>query len=202
MHVTAVTRAALADEVAELILLRSVRVRLVIDGPPATRTGELADAVAQRLRSHGRAAVVVDATDYLRPASVRLEFGREDPDELLDRWLDDAALMREVLVPAAPEASGRVLPRLWNVSADRAYRDTYVDLPDDGVLVLHGALLLGRGLPADLTVHLRMGAQALERLLPAWQRAAFARYEAERDPLGADLMVFADHPDRPAIRRS
>lgn len=201
MHVTSVTRAALADEIVQLCLPRSARVRLIIDGPPATRAGELADDVAERLRSAGRAAIVVDAGDFLRPASVRLEFGREDPGELLDRWLDDGALVREVLTPAAPGGSGRVLPRLWNAVTDRAYRASPVALPDGGVVVLHGALLLGRGLPADLTVHLRMSGQALARHLPPWQCAAFARYEAERDPSGADLVVFADHPDRPAIKR-
>ena len=71
--------------------------------------------------------VVVDAADYLRPASVRLEFGRTDPDEFLDGWLDVGGLRREVLDPAGPDGSGRVLPRLWDAAADRAYRDRYVD---------------------------------------------------------------------------
>jgi hypothetical protein len=98
-----------------------------------------------------------------------------------------------------------VLPRLWDASADRAYRDRYVDLPPDGVVVLAGALLLGRGLPLELAVHLRMSAAALARRLPddlAWTLPAYARYEQERDPAGeADLLVLADHPERPAIHR-
>ena len=123
------------------------RVRLVLDGPPPARPGELAAEVATALRARGRATVVVDAADFLRPASVRLEQGRTDPDALLDGWLDDAALRREVLDPAAPDGSGQVLPRLWNTRTDRAYRDGYTALPADGVVLLHGALLLGRGLP-------------------------------------------------------
>ena len=203
-QVTPVSPALLADEVAALVAARPGRVRLAVDGPPPTGPRELAEAVAERLRTLGRAAVVVDAGDYLRPASLRLERGRTDPDEFLDGWLDAGGLRREVLGPAAPDGSGRVLPRLWDARADRAYRDTPVALPADGVVALAGGLLLGRGLPFDLAVHLRMGAAALARRTPedrAWTLPAYARYERERAPAEeADLLVLADHPDRPAIR--
>ena len=180
--------------------------RVVVDGPPPTRPRALADAVAVELRTRGRGVVVVDADDYLRPASLRLEFGHTDPDAFLDGWLDAGGLRREVLDPAGPDGSGRVLPRLWDPDADRAYRDRYVDLPADGVVVLAGGLLLGRGLPVDVAVHLRMTAAALTRRLAdgvAWTLPAYVRYEQERDPAGeADLLVLADHPERPAIQRS
>jgi hypothetical protein len=199
------TPARLVDEITEMIAGRSGRVRVALDGPAPTRPGAFAGPVADALRARGRAAVVVAAADFLRPASVRLEYGREDPDEFLDGWLDVAGLRREVLDPAGPGGSGRVLPRLWDARADRAYRDGYLQLPDGGVVLLHGALLLGRGLPIDLAVHLRMSAAALGRTLPAderWTLPAHARYEAERDPAGsADLLVLADHPDRPAVKR-
>jgi hypothetical protein len=200
--VTPTTRAALAEEIVDLVAARPGRMRLVLDGPAPTRPGELAAEVATALRGRGRATVVVDAGDFLRPASVRLEQGRTDPDALLERWLDDAALRREVLDPAAPDGSGQVLPRLWNTRTDRAYRDRYTTLPDDGVLLLHGALLLGRGLPADFTVHFRMSAAALARNLPEeaqWSVPAHVRHERAAE---ADLLVLADHPDRPAVQRS
>jgi hypothetical protein len=189
--------------VTALVDARPGRLRLAVDGPPPTRPEVLAARVAEDLRTRGRAAVVVAASDFLRPASVRLEHGREDPDEYLDGWLDDAGLRREVLDPAV--ASGRVLPRLWDARADRAYRDGYVLLPPGGVVLVAGALLLGRGLPLDVAVHLQMGPAALRRRLPdaeRWTLPAYARYAAEREPEGrADLLVLADHPDRPAIRR-
>jgi hypothetical protein len=88
--------------------------------------------------------------------------------------------------------------------ADRAHRDRHIQLPGDGVVVLAGALLLGRGLPLDLTVHLRMSPAALARTLPEderWTLPAYARYAAERTPeAAADLVVLSDHPTRPAIR--
>lgn len=205
MQVVAMTPERLVGEVVELAAARPGRVRLALDGAPPTGTAALAEQVATALRRRGRAAVVVHAVDFLRPASVRLEYGREDPDELLDGWLDGPALRREVLDPAASGGSGRVLPRLWDATTDRAFRDGYTALPDDGVVVLAGALLLGRGLPFDLTVHLRMSASVLARRLPdrdRWALPAYARYDSERDPAGAaDLLVLADHPDRPAVRR-
>ena len=205
MRAQAISLDGLVGEVAELVVARAGRVRLMIDGPPPTHPLELAERVAGELRTLGRAVVVVAAAEFLRPASVRLERGRDDPDELLDTWLDEAGLRREVLDPAGEGGSGRVLPRLWNAATDRAFRDDYVTLPDTGVAVVAGALLLGRGLPVDVAVHLRMGGAALRRYLPPdehWTLPAYARYEDERDPAGAaDLLVLADHPDRPAVRR-
>jgi hypothetical protein len=205
VQITPVTPDRLVDEVVELVDARPGRVRLAVDGPPPTHPLALAEQVAVVLRTRGRATVVVNAGDFLRPASVRLEFGREDPDEFLDGWLDEGGLRREVLDPAAPDGSGRVLPRLWDAVADRAHRDRYVQLPGDGVVVLAGALLLGRGLPLDLAVHLRMGSAALARTLPEaerWTLPAYARYADERAPEStADLLVLSDHPNRPAVRR-
>lgn len=205
MHVTPVTPARLVGEVVELVEARPGRVRLALDGPPPTRPLALAEQVADALRTRGRMAVVVSADDFLRPASVRLEFGREDPDEFLDGWLDVGGLRREVLDPAGPSGSGRVLPRLWDAVADRAHRDRYVDLPADGVVLLAGALLLGRDLPLDLAVHLRMTNAALARTLPAperWTLPAYTRYAEERTPeRQSDLVVLSDHPTRPALRR-
>lgn len=204
MRITPVSPDRLVHEVVELVVARTGRVRLALDGPPPTRPQVLAQRVATGLRVLGRATVVVDAGDFLRPASVRLEFGRE-PDELLDGFLDEGGIRREVLDPAGPEGSGRMLPRLWNAVTDRAHRADYTALPGNGVVILAGALLLGRGLPFDLAIHLRMNASALSRELPAdeqWTLPAYARYESERDPAGtADLVVLADHPDRPAVRR-
>jgi hypothetical protein len=204
VQITPVTPDRLVDEVLALVDARAGRLRLALDGPPPTHPLALAERVAVGLRTLGRAAVVVDAADFLRPASVRLEFGREDPDEFLDGWLDAGGLRREVLDPAGPDGSGRVLPRLWDAVADRAHRDRHIQLPGDGVVVLAGALLLGRGLPLDLTVHLRMSTAALTRTLPEnerWTLPAYARYAAERAPeAAADLVVLSDHPARPAIR--
>jgi hypothetical protein len=205
VQITPVTPARLVEEVVDLVDARAGRVRVALDGPPPARPLAVAGQVADALRTRGRMAVVVSAEDFLRPASVRLEFGREDPDEFLDRWLDDGGLRREVLGPSGPGGSGRVLPRLWDAAADRAHRDTYVALAGDGVVLLAGSLLLGRGLPLDLSVHFRMSDAALARTLPAdqrWTLPAYRRYADERFPEAqADLVVLSDHPTRPALRR-
>lgn len=199
-----VDRDGLAVHLAERITGLRGRHRVIVDGAPPTGPAGLAQAVADLLRRAGREALAVDADDFLRPASVRLEFGRTDADMFLDGWLDEPALHREVLGPMAPDGSGRVLPRLRDVERGRAFRDAPVPLGSDGVVLLAGGRLLGRGLPAELTVHLRMGRAALERRLDpgqAWTAEAFTRYEREGDPGGhADILVMADHPERPALR--
>ncbi|MEY9965653.1 hypothetical protein ABIA33_003699 [Streptacidiphilus sp. MAP12-16] len=207
MQVRPLTPAALATELAEhaarLPLPEGTRLRVAVDGAAAAGTGELADTVADALRVQGRAVLRVRAADFLRPASLRLEYGHQDPDAYYDGWLDTNALFREVFDPLEPGGSGQVLPALRDARTDRSTRAQPVPLPPGGVLLLDGPLLLGRWLPLDLTVHLRLTPAALARRTPAdqqWTLPAFARYEDEVRPSeAADLVVRADDQRRPAL---
>ncbi|MFF2196184.1 uridine kinase [Streptomyces sp. NPDC058157] len=176
--------------------------RVGIDGAPAADTGVLAAALADALRGRGRSALVVAAGGFLRPASLRFEFGRQDVDAYLGGWYDTGALWREVFAPTDPGGTGRVLPDLWDPVTDRATRSPYTPLPPGGVLILHGPLLLGHWFPFDLTVHISLSPGALARRTdPAehWTLPAFARYARETDPAStSDALVRADDPRHPA----
>jgi hypothetical protein len=179
------------------------RLRVAIDGAPAAGPAALADALVDPLRVRGRPAVRVDAGDFLRPASVRLESGRTNPDSFYDGWLDEPALRREVLDPAGPGGSGRIVTRLWDARADRATREPYSLLAPTAVVLVSGPLLLGGGLPFDASVHLEMSAATLARRTPPedrWTLPAYARYGAEVDPASfADVVVRLNDPRRPAL---
>jgi hypothetical protein len=174
-----------------------------VDGPEFAAPEHLAGAVAQRLPALGRPAVVVPATGFYRPASLRLEHGRTDPDARYTDWLDSGALAREVLVPVGPGGAGEYLPVLWDLERDRAARQPPRRMPPGGVLLVPGALLQGVGLPFDVVVHLRVGPAARRRRIPpesAWELPAYDRYDEEVDPVAlADAVVLADHADRPAL---
>jgi hypothetical protein len=194
---------ALADRVAEMETADGGPWRRVaLDGAPASRPGELADRLAEALRLRGRPALTVAEDGFLRPASLRFEYGRRDPDAYYDRWYDTGALWREVLGPLDPAGDGRVLPDLWDPLQDRPTRSPYVQLPPGGVLLLHGPMLLGRWFPFDLSVHLRLSEGALARRTPEeerWRLPAYARYGEEAEPeRNADVVVRADDPRRPA----
>jgi hypothetical protein len=159
--------------------------------------------VAERLPSLGRPAVVVRADGFLRPASLRLERGRTDPDARYTDWLDVGGLAREVLDPVGPGGAGTYLPALWDAARDRAVRASPRPMPSGGVLLVPGALLQGVGLAFDVVVHLHVGPAARRRRTPAaqaWELPAFDRYDDEVDPAAsADAVVLADHADRPAL---
>ena len=202
MRIRPVSLEVLVNELANKIAASSWT-RVAVDGAPPTSPGAFADTLAERLRLRGRAVLRVSVADFLRPASLRFERGRYNPDARYDDWLDAGGLTREVLEPAGPGGSRRVLPSLWNTETDRSTRAGYVSLPAGGVLVVDGELLLGRGLAFEHTVHLWMSASALARALPAgeaWALPAFARYEAEVNPLlRADTGVRMDDPAHPAV---
>ncbi|MGN6334142.1 MAG: uridine kinase [Motilibacteraceae bacterium] len=203
MRVRPLTPQALAAEVVERVAALPGRVRVAVDGAPAARPEVLADALVEPLRVLGRPVARVPAAGFWRPASVRLEHGREDPDAFYEDWLDAGALAREVLDPLEDPGPAHYLPSLWDPVTDRATREPYAEAPEGLVVVVDGALLLGRWLAFDLTVHLALSPAALARRTPpeqAWTLPAYERYAEEVLPEQvADVVVRADDPRRPAL---
>jgi hypothetical protein len=177
--------------------------RVAVDGPPPADPDGLAAALVDPLRARGRAAVHVAAGGFLRPASLRYEFGRDNADTFYMGWLDEAGLRREVLDPLAPGSAGRMLPSLWDPVDDRATRAPYVTVPPGAVVLVSGQLLLGGGLPFDVALHLVLSPAALDRRMPAdlrWTLPAYARYAEEVAPAAfADVVVRVDDPRHPAL---
>jgi hypothetical protein len=205
MRVRPVSFPLLVEGLADRLASRESdsRLRVAVDGSDAADPGRLADALVDPLRVRGRPAVRVDTSDFLRPASLRLEFGRTNPDSFYTGWFDEAGLIREVLSPAGPDGSGRILERLWDARIDRAARAPYRELPPGAIVLVSGPLLLGSGLPFDFSVHLELSPAALTRRTPvelAWTLPAYRRYAGEVAPETlADVVVRLDDPRRPAL---
>lgn len=205
MRARPISQPVLVAELAGRMLAgpRDRWLRVALDGAPVARPQDLADALAEPLRVGGRSVLRVSARDFLRPASLRYEFGREDPDAYYDDWLDAGGLHREVLAPLGPGGTGKALPSLWDSEHDRATRARYVAVPPGGILLLDGTLLLGRGLPFDLTVHLHLSPAALARRTEdaqAWTLPAYHRYDQDvRPQQAADIAVKVDDPRHPAL---
>lgn len=205
MQVRPVSPPRLVEEVADRIAERAPerRLRVAVDGAEAAEPDELAAALVDPLRVRGREALHLRTTDFLRPASVRFEEGRTNPDSFYQRWLDEQGLRREVLDRLGPDGDGQVLPSLWDPLTDRATRAAYRSVPDGGVVLVSGPLLLGAGLEFDVTVHLWLSPSALRRRTTdarQWTVPAYERYESEVSPAGvADVVVRVDDPERPAV---
>ena len=205
MRVEPVTEDALRGRLVERILVHPApaALRVLIDGHPSTGTGLLADSLVEPLRAAGRPVARVRVEDFLRPASLRLEMGRRDPDSLLDAWIDVAGLNREVLTAVGPEGQGRYLPTLRDPVTDRATRAAYVDAPPGLVLLLDGSLAMGRWLDLDLVVHLSLRSSTITRRTSdqdRWTLDAYERYREEVEPeVTADVVVRVDDARRPAV---
>lgn len=175
-----------------------------IDGAAEAGGTELADAVAERIRSAGRPVIRISTQWWWRPASLRLELGRTDVDMLLYGWVDSAALRREVLEPLGTGGSGSYLPRLRDPQTDRSVRDRRVAAGTGAVVILDGPFLLAAELGLDAVVHLQVSPARLTRVLPPerhWWVEAFERYRTAEDPAAvADVVIAYDHPQAPAIR--
>ena len=172
-----------------------------VDGAPAAGTEVLASEIVDGLRARGRAAAVVRTSDYLRPASLRLEYGRSDPQSYRESWFDFAAIGREVI--DAVRTHRRWLPRLWDPVRDRSFRDEHRHATDSQIIVLAGPMLRTQALDLDLVIHLAMSEGALRRRTPdAEQWTIEPLLDDDAHAPTADLEVRYDHPERPALART
>ncbi|MEC3953564.1 hypothetical protein VMT65_11020 [Nocardia sp. CDC153] len=189
------------DGLLDLITERAMAVRgyavIAVDGADAADPVAVARGVAERLRARGRPADVVSLHDFVRPASVRLEYDRDSEFTYRTGWFDYAAVNREVVKPLRD--SGRYLPALWDERADRSARARIREAAPETVLLIAGPMLTGRGLDFDLTVALRMSPGALRRRTDPEEMFTVAAL-LEHGQLDADLVIAWDHPDRPAVR--
>ncbi|MFF2551095.1 hypothetical protein ACFVUS_08840 [Nocardia sp. NPDC058058] len=197
---TAITPDALARLVADRASELTGFAVLAVDGADAADPVSFATAVAELLRAAGRPAEVVALHDFVRPASVRLEFDREDEYTYRTGWFDYAALNREVLKPL--RANGRWLPALWNERTDRSARARIRTALPGTILMIAGPMLLGRGLDFDYTVGLRMSEAALHRRTAAESQFTIPALLEQQQLEEPSLRVAWDHRDRPAISRS
>lgn len=201
------TRTALVEELTGVIAERTtvgVALRVALDGAAAAQPTVLARALVEPLQARGHPVTVIVAETFWRDASLRLEYGRDDPDSY-PQWLDGDALRREVLDPLGSGGSGSFLPSLRDPLTNRATRAPAVRARPNEVVIVAGPLLLGRDLPFDLTIHLALTAPALARRTEeraSWTLRALAAYEAAVRPVEtADVVVRSDDPVRPAIGR-
>ena len=204
----AIDPAVLPEELADLVLSADhpgVALRVALDGPRAAEPDALAEALIGPLQARGRAVAHIRSETFWRDASLRLEHGRHDPFSYRHDWLDDAALLREVLAPLGPGGSGEFLATLRDPVTNRATREPPRAATAGTIVIVSGELLLGRDLPFDVTIHLAVGPPARTRRTPdewAWTLPALDEYDQVVDPTGtADVVVRLDDPRHPAISR-
>ncbi|MFC9436616.1 hypothetical protein [Nocardia sp. NPDC057030] len=190
-----ITQDALIERLVERVRALPGHRVIAIDGADAARPVDLAQRTAAALRDTGRPAEVVSLHDYVRPASLRAEFGRDDL-SYRTTWFDYEALRREVI--DALHREGRWLPALWDEPTDRSARATIRPAAPGTVLLVAGPMLLDHHLDFDLTLHLDMSEQALRRTTPPedhWTIPALRQTSPT-----PTLFARWDHPDRPALR--
>ncbi|MGK8523148.1 hypothetical protein ACRS6B_17025 [Nocardia asteroides] len=195
-----ISRDGLVERVIEPVLTVRSHLVIAVDGADAADPVAIAHRIVEALRGAGRSADVVSLHDYVRPASLRMEFGRTDETSYRTAWFDYAAVRREVV--NALRAHGRWLPALWDEAADRSARAAIRTAPPATTILLAGPMLAGRRLEADSSLRLDLSEATLRRTTPPdaqWTIPALLRHDAE-NPYTPDFFVRWDHPERPALR--
>ncbi len=122
--------------------------------PPPTPVTSPAASV-RRCAYAGRSSLVVGTEGFLRPASLRLEYGHEDAEAYYNGWVDTGALWREVFGPARPRR-GRPRPaRPPGPGRRLRHPQRLCPAPARRGAVVHRPLLR-HWFPFDLSVHVRL----------------------------------------------
>jgi uridine kinase len=117
------------------------RFRLGVDGVDGAGKTTFGRALAAALGVAGRPATSVPADRFLHPRAVRHARGRHDPLGFYRDSYDDAALVRDLLVPFGPGGDGWYRTASLDLATDRPVAPEPVRAADDEVLVLDGLFL-------------------------------------------------------------
>lgn len=126
------------------------RFRLGVDGVDGAGKTTFGRALAAALGAAGRPATSVPADAFLHPRAVRHARGRHDPLGFYRDSYDDAALVRDLLVPFGPGGDGWYRTVSHDLATDRPLAPEPVQAADDEVLVLDGLFLQRAAVRAQL----------------------------------------------------
>ena len=174
---------------------------VAVDGADAADPVAFAEQISHLLRGSGRGGGVVSLHDFVRPASVRLEYGHHDELSYRTLWFDYQAVDREIV--RALRERGTWLSALWDEQADRSARAPVTSAGAQDVVFVAGPMLLGRGLDFDVSVHLQTSERTVRRLTPKeqlWTVSPLIDHQRETTD-NPTFLVRWDHPERPAVAR-
>jgi uridine kinase len=197
-------------------------VRVAVDGITASGKSTWADALADRVRANGRAAIRISMDGFHHRRERRHRQGRLSADGYYEDAYDLATAARDLLAPLGPGGTLRYRERAIDLATDRAVEDAWQIASPDAVLIVDGSFLQRpelRGLwdevvyldvPFDVAMHrgLRRDAAAFggeHNARTAFEHryhAAGRRYLRDVDPARrATVVVDNTDFDRPVLRR-
>lgn len=139
------TRTQLLDGLVALIqtMPRDRPLRLGIDGRSAAGKTTIAEELADRLRSYGRTCIRASIDDFHPPGYKRRAIAGEfTPEVYLREGYDYAAFRRLLLEPLSPGGTRRCRVKFWNSNDDVPFREEWLEVADDAVLIVDGVFLL------------------------------------------------------------
>ncbi|HEU4325537.1 MAG TPA: hypothetical protein VFS21_20495 [Roseiflexaceae bacterium] len=139
-------RTALLDHLAAAVLaLRPGAPALVaIDGRSAAGKSTLANELAERVQAAGRPALRASLDDFHPPGHKHRSAARGyTPESFRAEGYDYAAFQRCLLDPLRPGGDRRVRLGCWDSYRDAPIPEQWVAVPDNAVLLVDGAFLLG-----------------------------------------------------------
>lgn len=115
--------------------------RVAIDGVDGAGKTHFGDELAAELPRVDRSAVRVPVDGFHNPPDVRYRRGRDDPEGFFRDSYDYDELISLVLEPLSPSGSGRYMPAVYDVAAERSVAPITIQAPPQAILLIDGIFL-------------------------------------------------------------
>jgi uridine kinase len=115
--------------------------RVGVDGVDGAGKTVFADELAVELARSGVRVARVSVDGFHNPRAVRYRRGRDSPEGFFLDSYDYASLVSLVLAPFDDGGSGRYVPAVYDVVADRPVASDPLQAPDGSILIVDGIFL-------------------------------------------------------------
>jgi len=131
-------------KLAECILSVSLShpVRVAIDGIDAAGKTTLADELEESINDSGRRVIQASVDSFHNPREVRYKKGEHSPEGYYCDSFNNAAIIRELLIPLGPGGNGQYLSSVFDYRTNEPVSGTKQAAPADSILLFDGIFLL------------------------------------------------------------
>jgi uridine kinase len=132
------------NQLADLICTveRPHPLRVAIDGVDASGKTTLADELVPLIENHGRPVIRASVDGFHYPRVVRYQRGADSPEGYYRDSFDDAAILRELLIPLGPGGNGKYCRAVFDFRVDAPAPETRCIAPQSAILLFDGVFLL------------------------------------------------------------
>lgn len=139
-----VPRIEVLVQLAEIICAVKIvhPLRVAIDGGDAAGKTTLANELTSLIEGRGRPVIRASVDGFHNPRELRYQRGEDSPEGYYRDSFDNAAVLRELLIPLGPGGIRKYRQAIFSFRDDAPIQEPYYEAPVNAILLFDGVFLL------------------------------------------------------------